>query len=382
MAGVVPSSVLGRFSGAAWVRQGVPSAWSAGGGEGGVRVAAGVRPGGGRGVRADAVEEGGGLGGPALADLGVGQEVEVDAVAGVVLALPLQPPVEGGLHHLAGPPPRPVPGAPPGRPVRCPPRRGRGSARRGRRPGARRAASRPGPVRRPRRRSRTPRAAGPGRCRGGVSASCAVIRWWAWWCSGWRERTSSKSLPVSSPPSSRRRSRSSRPSQGVGSSGVSRGGGETGLAGRGCGRVLGAQGAYDGRRRPRRVAASALSGSASSQSRAQRRRTGISARTRTRCPRRSQSSPVVDQQGAGVGPAALGELARASTSSASSRAGSKAWSERPPRRRERPRGGGGGDMPQASFRRGVRADDRAQQSGRECSESRGGPLPTASSFSG
>lgn len=53
-------------------------------------------------MAADPVEEGGGLGGAALAEFGVGEEVEVDPVAGVVVALPLQPPVEGGAQDLAG----------------------------------------------------------------------------------------------------------------------------------------------------------------------------------------------------------------------------------------------------------------------------------------
>src|SRR5256885_4038165 len=78
--------------------------------EGGVRIAVRVRPGGGGGVLADAVEQGGGLGAAALAGLGVGEEVEVDQAAWVALVLPLQPPVEGGLHHLPGPASAPVAG--------------------------------------------------------------------------------------------------------------------------------------------------------------------------------------------------------------------------------------------------------------------------------
>ncbi|CAD5988434.1 exported protein of unknown function [Streptomyces sp. KY70] len=100
---------------------------------------------------------------------------------------------------------------------------------------------------------------------------------------------------------------------------------------------------------PRRVDASGLSGSASSQSLAQSTAEGISARPRTRCPRRSQSFPVVTSRARASPQRPWVNWLRASMSSWSSRAGSKAWSERPPRRRERPRGGGGGDMPQTSF---------------------------------
>ena len=110
----------GPSFGGSWGRHTVPSALSRAARKAGYGLAVRVGPGGRGGVCADAVEQGGGLGAPALADLGVGEEVEVDQAAGVVLALPLQPPVEGRLHHLAGPASGPVARRRPGRRARCP----------------------------------------------------------------------------------------------------------------------------------------------------------------------------------------------------------------------------------------------------------------------
>lgn len=60
---------------------------------------------------ADPVEQGRGLGGAALQELRVDEEVEVEVEARVVVpvAVELQPPVEAPLERLPGPPSVPVP---------------------------------------------------------------------------------------------------------------------------------------------------------------------------------------------------------------------------------------------------------------------------------
>ena len=90
----------------------------------------------------------------------------------------------------------------------------------------------------------------------------------------------------------------------------------------------------------RSTEASAEPGSASSHSRAQGAQWGSLARTETRCPRRSQSSPVWTSRERTDCQRPWANAARAAMSSASSRASSRAWAAR---LRPRPRGGGGGD---------------------------------------
>ncbi|GAA3110144.1 hypothetical protein GCM10020254_65240 [Streptomyces goshikiensis] len=72
----------------------------------------------------------------------------------------------------------------------------------------------------------------------------ATIRWWAWWCSRWRARTWSKWRLNSSSEPKAPESRS-RPSQGGGVGGEQGGGAAAGVLG-GLGGALAAQGAEDG----------------------------------------------------------------------------------------------------------------------------------------
>ncbi len=77
---------------------------------------------------------------------------------------------------------------------------------------------------------------------------------------------------------------------------------------------------------------------------------GLLASTVTRCPRRSQSSPVWTSRERADCHRPWTNAARAEASSASSRASSKAWAAR---LRPRPRGGGGGDTAGTSSRDAV-----------------------------
>ncbi|SCG10153.1 hypothetical protein GA0115255_126972 [Streptomyces sp. Ncost-T6T-2b] len=204
-----------------------------------------------------------------------------------------------------------------------------------------------------------------------LSASSPVITWCAWWWSGWRERTSSKSLPVSSLPSSGPGPGGAARARGWGLGGEA-GGGQAGLPGAG-GLVrprLGPQGAHDpgageedGRvgalgfdEQP--VTGPVLGGRGLGES-----EYAVSAAVPV--------PPGGHQQRARLGPSALDELAAYGVEFAvvERRVEDVVRAAAPATGATQGRRGRGHA---AGFLRcGVRADDRAQQSGRQHSTSRG-----------